>query len=129
MGVECILMLFEVGKGQNNVAFAALWQLGDPKAVIDLLIQTDRAAEATLLARTYAPRYVLYYCDKVFTNSSPSYVPKALQAWRTDLEAKGKSKAASLLADPSKPEETELFEEGWAEALEKEEALHGVNGY
>jgi hypothetical protein len=31
--------------------------LGDPKAAVDLLIQTDRPAEAALLARTYVPRF------------------------------------------------------------------------
>ena len=46
------------GKGQNNIALAALLQLGDPKACVDLLIKTDRIPEAALFARTYAPRQV-----------------------------------------------------------------------
>ncbi|KIM26794.1 hypothetical protein M408DRAFT_330396 [Serendipita vermifera MAFF 305830] len=98
-----------VSKGQNNIAFAALWQLGDPKAAVDLLIKTDRPAEAALLARTYAP------CR----------VPKALQAWRTDLESKGKSKVANLLADPSRGQDAELFQEGWSESLAREEGIYG----
>lgn len=44
-------------KGQNNIAFASLLQLGDAAACVDLLVKTDRAPEAALFARTYAPRY------------------------------------------------------------------------
>ena len=47
-----------VGKGQNNLAFASLLQLGDAKACVDLLLKTDRAPEAALFARTYVPRCV-----------------------------------------------------------------------
>ena len=43
-------------KGQNNLAFASLFQLGDTNACVDLLIKTQRAPEAALFARTYAPR-------------------------------------------------------------------------
>ena len=46
------------GKGQNNLAFATLFQLGDVKSCTDLLIKTQREPEAALFARTYAPRYV-----------------------------------------------------------------------
>ncbi|KAG8828474.1 hypothetical protein FRB91_002821 [Serendipita sp. 411] len=97
------------GKGLNNIAFAALWQLGDPKAAVGLLLETDRKAEAALLARTYAP----------------SCVPKALQSWRIELESKGKSKTAGLLADPSRGQDSELFQEGWDTALEREEQIYG----
>ncbi|KAG8796867.1 hypothetical protein FRC16_009443 [Serendipita sp. 398] len=97
------------GKGLNNIAFAALWQLGDPKAAVGLLLETDRKAEAALLARTYAP----------------SCVPKALQSWRIELESKGKSKTAGLLADPSRGQDSELFQEGWNTALEREEQIYG----
>lgn len=97
------------GKGQNNLAFAALWQLGDPKAAVDLLIKTDRKAEAALMARTYAP----------------SRIPSALQSWRVDLESKGQSKAANLLADPSRGQDAEMFEEGWENALQREQQIYG----
>lgn len=43
-------------KGQNNLAFATWLQLGDTKSCVDLLIKTERAPEAALFARTYAPR-------------------------------------------------------------------------
>jgi len=45
-------------KDQNNLAFAILLQLGDSTACVDLLTKTQRAPEAALFARTYAPRYV-----------------------------------------------------------------------
>lgn len=45
-----------VAKGQNNLAFAALLQLGNPQACVDLLLKTGRPSEAALFARTYAPR-------------------------------------------------------------------------
>lgn len=38
---------------QHNIAFSCLWQLGDIDACIDLLSRTNRAAEATLFAKTY----------------------------------------------------------------------------
>lgn len=44
-------------KGQNNLAFASRLQLGDTDACVNLLVKTDRAPEAALFARTYAPRY------------------------------------------------------------------------
>jgi len=42
--------------GANNMAFATLFQLGDAKSCVDLLVKTNRAPEAALFARTYAPR-------------------------------------------------------------------------
>ncbi|KAH7343226.1 coatomer protein [Rhizoctonia solani] len=47
-------------KGQNNIAFASLLQLGDAKACAELLVKTDRAPEAALFSRTYAPRLAVY---------------------------------------------------------------------
>lgn len=44
-------------KGQNNLAFATLFQLGDAKKCTELLVKTRREPEAALFARTYAPRY------------------------------------------------------------------------
>ncbi len=43
-------------KGHNNIAFASLLQIGAASACVDLLVKTDRAPEAALFARTYAPR-------------------------------------------------------------------------
>ena len=44
-------------KGQNNLAFATLLQLGHTRSCVDLLIKTHRIPEAAIFARTYAPRY------------------------------------------------------------------------
>ena len=52
------MVLFAEEKGQNNLAFAILLQLGDSTACVDLLTKTQRAPEAALFARTYAPRYI-----------------------------------------------------------------------
>ncbi|CCM00473.1 uncharacterized protein FIBRA_02506 [Fibroporia radiculosa] len=88
-------------KGQNNLAFASLLQLGDAKPCVDLLIKTHRAPEAAMLARTYAP----------------SKVPEAVQAWKTELKAK--PKLATAIAHPT--DSPELFEEGWQEAVARED--------
>jgi coatomer subunit beta' len=45
-------------KGYNNLAFTILFQLGDTAACVDLLLKTQRAPEAAIFARTYAPRFV-----------------------------------------------------------------------
>ncbi|KAG2741564.1 hypothetical protein P692DRAFT_20822239 [Suillus brevipes Sb2] len=86
-------------KGANNLAFATLFQLGDAKPCVDLLVKTNRAPEAALFARTYAP----------------SEVPKVVDVWRDELRTKNKGKIAWSIAHPS--EHAELFEEGWEEAL------------
>lgn len=62
-----------------------------------------------------------------YTQLVTSRVPAALQAWRTDLEAKGKSKVANLLGDPTRGQDAELFQEGWQESLQKEEKIYGKN--
>ncbi|OAX39081.1 Coatomer, beta' subunit [Rhizopogon vinicolor AM-OR11-026] len=98
-------------KGANNMAFATLFQLGDAKSCVDLLVKTNRAPEAALFARTYAP----------------GQVPMAVDAWRGELRTKNKGKIAEGITHPS--ERAELFEEGWGEALVRETAgTAGVNG-
>ena len=42
-------------KGQNVVAFTCLLQLGETDKHVELLVNTGRAPEAALFARTYAP--------------------------------------------------------------------------
>ena len=90
-------------KGSNNIAFAARLLLGQKSECIDVLLDTDRAPEAALFARTYAP----------------SLVGKSVNQWKKNLGAKGK-KIADSLADPT--EHPEAFEEGWEESLEREAA-------
>ncbi|KAF9011330.1 coatomer WD associated region-domain-containing protein [Cyathus striatus] len=89
-------------KGQNNLAFATLFQLGDAPACVDLLVKTERAPEAALFARTYVP----------------SKAPAAVSAWKSELLAKNRPKIADGIATPEK--NPELFEEGWEGALAKE---------
>lgn len=78
-------------------------QLGDAASCVDLLLKTQRAPEAAIFARTYAP----------------SQVPKAVAAWKSDLVAKGRSKIANTIVDPSA--KSEMFEEGWEAAVAREE--------
>ncbi|KAF8888138.1 coatomer protein [Gymnopilus junonius] len=80
-------------KGQNNLAFAITLQLGDAKECVDLLVKTGRAPEAALFARTYAP----------------SVASKTVEAWKSDLKSKSRSKIAATIADPA--ENSELKEE------------------
>lgn len=47
------------GEGLNNLAFVGRWEGGDVGGAVDLLVRTGRGAEGALLARTYAPRWVL----------------------------------------------------------------------
>ncbi|KAG5641700.1 hypothetical protein DXG03_004418 [Asterophora parasitica] len=86
-------------KGQNNLAFATRFQLGDANSCVDLLVKTQRAPEAALFARTYAP----------------SQASKAVAAWKSELTSKRRPKIAASVADPST--NPELFEEGWEDVL------------
>ncbi|EIN11093.1 coatomer beta' subunit [Punctularia strigosozonata HHB-11173 SS5] len=98
-------------KGENNLAFATLFQLGDAKACTELLIKTGRQPEAALFARTYAP----------------SQAAAATDAWKSELKSKNRSKIAASIASPAENED--IFEEGWADALSREEAIHAkTNG-
>ncbi|SJL02680.1 probable SEC27-coatomer complex beta subunit [Armillaria ostoyae] len=95
-------------KGLNNLAFASMFQLGDVNSCVDLLVKTQRAPEAALFARTYAP----------------SQVPKAVDAWQADLKTKNRPKIAVSVAHPSA--NADLFEEGWKDALGKESGKEHV---
>jgi len=48
----------------------------------------------------------------------PSKIPEIVNAWKSDLQGKGRSKLASSIASPT--EHDDLFEEGWAEAVKRE---------
>lgn len=91
-------------QGAHNIAFAAALQLGDAPQCVDTLLATDRAPEAALFARTYAP----------------SEASRAVKGWRSLLEGAKKPKQASALADPE--EHPDEFVEGWADALERQRA-------
>ncbi|CAI7638495.1 unnamed protein product [Penicillium palitans] len=99
--------------GLHNVAFSTLWSLGDIDGCIALLIQTNRIAEAVLLAQTY----------------KPSSAPKLVVQWKESLEQSNKSKVARLIGvPPGAPDvastDDDLFPE-WDEyiRLEKEGAV------
>jgi coatomer subunit beta' len=48
----------------------------------------------------------------------PSKIPEIVDAWKSDLQGKGRSKLASSIASPT--EHDNLFEEGWTEAVKRE---------
>ena len=89
--------------GANNVAFSALWNLADVDACIELLVRTNRVAEAVLFAQTY----------------KPSEASRLAKLWKQGLDKQGKGKVAKLIGVPQ--EDDELFPE-WEEylSLEKE---------
>jgi coatomer subunit beta' len=93
------------GASANNVAFSALWQIGDTQACIDLLVKTDRLAEAVLFSQTY----------------KPSTTPGLVKQWKEALEKENKSKVARLLGCPPDNGEgdEEMFPE-WDEYLRLE---------
>ncbi|KAL2217937.1 putative COPI vesicle coat beta [Thermoascus aurantiacus ATCC 26904] len=70
--------------GLHNIAFSALWTLGDVDACIDVLVETNRLAEAVLFAQTY----------------KPSRAPALVVKWKASLEQAGKGKIARLIGVP-----------------------------
>lgn len=96
--------MMTAASGMNNIAFACALQLSDPTNCVDLLLSTDRAPEAALFARTFAP----------------SQTSKAVKSWRKTLEQQKKIKIAGGLADPEEHVEEFGGAESWAEALERE---------
>ena len=113
----------------HNVAFTCLWELGDVDGCIDLLVKTNRTAEAVLFAQTY----------------KPSRATDTVSKWKESLEKDGKSKISKIIGVPGQDEE--LFPE-WDEYLrlekeggskvgnlvdidgpgDEEPALNGTNG-
>ena len=113
----------------HNIAFTCLWQLADVEGCIDMLVKTNRTAEAVLFAQTY----------------KPSRATDVVSKWKDGLEKDGKSKVSKIIGVPG--EDEELFPE-WDEYLrlereggskvddlvdvdgsgEEEPALNGTNG-
>ncbi|KAL4950536.1 coatomer WD associated region-domain-containing protein [Aspergillus filifer] len=94
--------------GLHNVAFSTLWSLGDVDGCIDLLVQTNRLAEAVLFAQTY----------------KPSRAAELVLKWKESLESNSKSKISRLIGvPPGAPEgvatDDDLFPE-WDEYLRLE---------
>lgn len=98
--------------GSNNVAFSCLWQLADIDGCIDLLLRTNRTAEAVLFSQTY----------------KPSRTAQVALKWRESLEKDGKGKVARMIGMPPGVEDThdeDLFPE-WDEYLNMEK--NGAQG-
>lgn len=76
------------------------------------------------------PRSIWILRRSVFLFSiSSSLAPQVVDGWRAELRKKNKPKVAASVAHPI--ENTDLFEEGWEEALNREQetrAARGVNG-
>ena len=89
----------------NNVAFSALWQVGDVQGCIDLLVKTNRLAEAVLFSQTY----------------KPSATAELVKQWKASLDKENKSKVGRLLGQPPSGGEgdEEMFPE-WEEYLRLE---------
>lgn len=89
----------------NNVAFSALWQIGDIQGCIDLLVKTNRLAEAVLFSQTY----------------KPSATVGLVKQWKSSLEKDNKTKVARLLGMPPENGEgdEDMFPE-WEEYLRLE---------
>lgn len=98
--------------GMTNIAFACALQLTSPASCVDILLSTDRAPEAALFSRTYAP----------------SQTSRAVDAWKKDLNASKKVKLANAIADPEVESDRKAFEEGWEAALSREEELKNGTG-
>ena len=114
--------------GSHNIAFSCFWHLGDIDGCIDLLVRTNRTAEAVLFTQTY----------------KPSRCKEVVARWKDGLEKNSKSKVSRILGVPPADGEgdADLFPE-WDEYLtmesegkkgtlvdvsEEAPAEHGVDG-
>lgn len=88
--------------GAHNVAFTTKWLLGDTAGCVDILVKTNRLAEAVLFSQTY----------------KPSLTTEAVKGWKEGLEKSKKGRVAKIIGVPT--EDEELFPE-WDEWLRLEE--------
>ena len=91
----------------HNVAFSCLWYLGDLDGCIDLLLRTDKSAEAVLFSQTY----------------KPSRCREIVNQLKAKLDSAGKTKVSRVLGVPpekGQSDDTELFPE-WENFLQNEE--------
>ena len=99
--------------GSHNISFSCLWYLGDVDACIDLLVRTNRTAEAVLFAQTY----------------KPSRCGEVVARWKEGLEKGSKGKVSRMLGVPPWDGEGDgdLFPE-WDEFLRLEREGEGMKG-
>jgi len=83
----------------HNIAFSCLWQLGDVDGCIELLLRTNRVAEAVLFSQTY----------------KPSRTPGVVGKWKQALEKEGKSRVSKMLGVPPGTEGLEADEDMFPE--------------
>ncbi|KAI9655862.1 MAG: Coatomer subunit beta' [Trizodia sp. TS-e1964] len=95
--------------GSKNIAFSCLWQLADVNGCIDLLLRTNRIAEAVLFSQTYRP----------------SRTANLVVKWKESLDKQSKSKVAKILGAPPGVEgaDDDLFPE-WDEYISLEKETH-----
>ncbi|KAI9774523.1 MAG: hypothetical protein M1840_002770 [Geoglossum simile] len=93
------------GVGSNNIAFSCLWQLSDIDACIELLVKTNKIAEAVLLSQTY----------------KPSKTAQLTKEWKETLDRDGKVKISRTIGLPPGVDhaDVDLFPE-WDEWLRLE---------
>ncbi|KAI5778520.1 coatomer WD associated region-domain-containing protein [Geopyxis carbonaria] len=101
-GLKLLAKIAEAAE-QNNVAFSCLWQVGDIDACAQLLLKTNRHAEAALFTQTY----------------KPSLTKAVAQGWKEQLVKAKRGKIAEAIAVPE--EDEELFP-NWSDYLKVEEA-------
>merc|ERR1719383_1225780 len=70
--------------GKNNIAFISYFVLGKLEECLEVLVQSNRLAEAAFFARTYLP----------------SQISRVVGLWKESV-AKKNTKAASAIADPT----------------------------
>ena len=79
-----------------------------------MLLKQLYSQEPTLQGTSF---YITSCLSHGFIHSSQA--PKAVQAWKSELNSKKRTKIAATIADPSS--NPELFEEGWEAVLAREE--------
>lgn len=89
--------------GAHNVAFTSKWLLGDTAGCVDILVKTNRLAEAVLFSQTY----------------KPSLTADAAKGWKEGLDKSKKGRVAKMIGVPT--EDDDLFPE-WEEWLRLEES-------
>ena len=103
-GLEALTTMAEA-QAAHNIEFSCLWYLGKVDGCLNLLLRTDRTAEAVLFAQTY----------------KPSRCREIVGLWKGELERAGKNKVSKMLGVPPEREDEEELFPLWNEYLKIEE--------